>query len=136
MRSDPQRRSDRTAGCCGSSRSGAPPGSGSRRVDALQRDGEIEGQVRLQVVVRLVTASGSCGVRTQLGDLARGLVVRYTDAGGEHLAAGASLKPSGLRRIDRMAVGRDLAFEQGDRFASTGLPQVVQTQAWPLTWVH
>lgn len=37
-------------------------GSGARRVNPLQRNTEIEGQIGLHVVVRLVTACGYQGV--------------------------------------------------------------------------
>src|SRR5262245_39322599 len=40
----------------------------SRREDALERDAEVEGQVGLQVVVRLVAAGGSKGLAGHLHD--------------------------------------------------------------------
>ena len=43
--------------------------SRSRREDALQRDVEVEGQVRLQVIVRLVPSGGRQGVTRHLDEI-------------------------------------------------------------------
>src|SRR3954469_24368801 len=77
-----------------------PARSGPRGVDSLERDAEVEGQVGLHVVVRLVAAGGGEGLIRHVGQALAG----RSDVGG--YGAGAGQPDSGAWSGDEGRVGR------------------------------
>ena len=109
-----------------------------RRIDALQRDAEIEGQVRLHVVMWLI--SSSWGDRlighanqgrpggSEIGNHGRGLCEAVS--GRQRLT---SCRRVGIKRV---AVGWNFRLQQRDCLGTARFAQIVKGEPWSLAGVH
>src|SRR6185295_17870030 len=113
--------------------------SSARGEHALKGDVEVERQVRLQVVVRLVATGGSDGLGGKVHQVCCNLILieRRADRARDGLSrAGIGILARLIRRHESMRVRRNFALEQTHRLTAAGLAKIVQRKPGALPGMH